>query len=221
MARTSSVRSQSWQRFLAEVFRRLRIRTLPHCGDQSLVSFRLFVAALLSFLFFWHRLSSLSEVHCGSTRVTPCLTGSSIFWLHLQPWRKGALLWLHVAVFFFEFSGSYIFPKNPRVVRTLQAEESGWRTSQLECPKVGQAEDTGWKPSQLTCQRVGHTRQAEEPGSRCSHLHQVGEEFLNSEVASEVPALLSTRRIGGTSGIRGCITPRSGVFGNPFKVAVH
>ena len=34
-------------------------------------------------------------------------------------------------------------------------------------------------------------------------LHQVGEEFLNSEVASKVPALLSTRRICGTGGIRG------------------
>ena len=61
-------------------------------------------------------------------------------------------------------------PKSPRVARTLQAEETGWRTSQLDCPKVGR------------------TRQAEEPGSRCSHLHQVGEDSLNSEVASEVPA---------------------------------
>ena len=100
------------------------------------------------------------------------------------------------------------FPKSPRVVRTLQAEETGWRTSQLDCPKVGgtrQAEETGWKPSQLTCQRVGRTRQAEQPGSRCSHLHQVGEEFLNSEVASDDPALLSTRRICGAGGTRGGI----------------
>ena len=47
------------------------------------------------------------------------------------------------------------------------------------------------------------TREAEEPGSRCSHLHQVGEEFLNSEVASEVPAVLPAGRVGGTGGIRG------------------
>ena len=76
-------------------------------------------------------------------------------------------------------------PKSPRVARTLQAEETGWRTSQLDCPKVGR------------------TRQAEETGSRCSHLHQVGEEFLNSEVASEVPAVLPAGRVGGTGGIRG------------------
>ena len=76
------------------------------------------------------------------------------------------------------------FPSLPRVARTLQAEETGWRTSQLDCPKVGGtrlAKETGWKPSHLICERVGRTRrQAEQPGSRFSHLHQVGEEFLNS-----------------------------------------
>ena len=75
------------------------------------------------------------------------------------------------------------FTKSPRVARTLQAEETGWRTSQ-DCPKVGR-----------TCQ-------AAETGSRCSHLHQVGEEFL-TEVASEVSAVLPARRVGGTGGIRG------------------
>ena len=109
----SSVRSQSWQRFLSEVFRRLRISTLPQDGEQSLVSYRVFVTAVypLPFLFFWHRLSSFSSGPLGAqaprarctahfTRVTSCLTSSSIFRLHLQlqPWRK-ALLWLHVARF--------------------------------------------------------------------------------------------------------------------------
>ena len=100
------------------------------------------------------------------------------------------------------------FPKSPRVVRTLQTEETGLRTSQLHCPKVGsnrQAKEIGWELSAHLSESRSHTRQAEQPGSRCSHLNQVGEEFLISEVASEVPALLSSRRICGTGGILGGI----------------
>ena len=146
------------------------------------------------------------EVHCAFTRATPSLASSSFLGLHLQPWLKDALLWLRVARFpsgplrrlFLRVCRSFHFSsKRPRVIRTLQAEETGWRTSQLDCLKVGvtrQAKETGWKPFQLTCQRLGRTRQ-----------HQVGEEFLNSEVASEVPALLSTRRICGTGGLGGGI----------------
>ena len=99
-----------------------------------------------------------------------------------------------------------LFPKSPRVVRTLQAEKLVGRTSSWIVRKSAaliRLRKLDGKPSQLTCQRVGRTRQAEQPGSKCSHLHQVGEKFLNSEVASEVPALLTTRRICGTGGIRG------------------
>ena len=123
------------------------------------------------------------------TRATSSLASSSFLRLHLQPCLKDALLWLRVARFpsgpLRRLCRSFHFSqKSQRVVRTLQAEEIGWRTSQLDCPKVG------------------GTRQAEHPCSKCSHLHQVGEKFLDSEVASEVPALLSTRRISGTGGIR-------------------
>ena len=56
-------------------------------------------------------------------------------------------------------------------------------------------------------ERLTTPRRAPMVRSRCSHLHQFGEEFLNSEVASEVPAPLSSRRIGGTGGLRGFIPP--------------
>ena len=104
-------------------------------------------------------------------------------------------------VVFFEFAGGSIFPpKNPRVARTLQAEETGWKPSQLDCPKVG------------------GTRQAEETGSRCFHLHQVGEDFLNSEVASEVPAVLPAGRVGGTR--RETRAHAEDIFGEAFATAL-
>ena len=129
-----------------------------------------------------------------------------------QPWRKGALLWFRVA----RFLSGFVRRRLLRVCQWFhfhqKARESlalirlrkldGGRPSWI-VRKSAQAEETGWKPSQLARQRVGRTREAEEPGSRCSHLHQVGEEFLNSEVASEVPAVLPAGRVCGTGGIRG------------------
>ena len=130
-----SVRSRSCQRFPAEVFRGLRISRLPQGGEQSLVSYRLFVTtvfSLLSFPFFWQRLSSPSfgplgaqapharctaQLH-GRHRVGPVLHISGC----ISSPGAGALFSgfaLHVFllalcdVVFFEFAGGSIFPKKP------------------------------------------------------------------------------------------------------------
>ena len=49
--------------------------------------------------------------------------------------------------------------------------------------------------------KVARIRLAEETGSRSCPLHQTGEEFLNSTVASEEPVAPTTGRDGGTDGV--------------------
>ena len=155
----SSVRSRSWQRFLAEVFRGLRISRLPQGGEQSLVSYRLFVTTVFSLL---------TPLSSGNGSLLPLLdlserrhltrgalcnyTGDiELDQFFIFPAASAALaqrrsslasrctfsFWLCATSSSLSFPAVPFSPKSPRVARTLQAEETGWRTSQLDCPKVG------------------------------------------------------------------------------------
>ena len=154
------------------------------------------------------------EVLSASTRATSRWTSSLRSQLPRQQERMDAPILHHAAPFpSVPSSFSSLFPtvvsqppsptgpnsltESQRVARTVTAEEYGRKTSQLDCPKVGgtlHSEQTGSKPSQLAGQRVCDTRQAEQPGSRGSNQHQVGEEFLNFVMASELPVAGTTGR---------------------------
>ena len=157
--------------------------------DRLLTSLLPFLLATTLFSLFWTSGSAGTsrEVHCAITRATSSWTSSSYFRLHQQPWCQGALLWLRVA----RFPSGFVRRRFLRVCPWFHFSQKARESLALS------------RLRNLDCPKVGRTCQAAETGSRCSHLHQVGEEFLNSEVASEVSAVLPARRVGGTGGIRG------------------
>ena len=205
-------------------------QTLSGCGakfgqlqiiryGRLLISLLPFLLASTPFSLFWTSGSAGTsrEVHCASTRATSSWTSSSFLRLHLQPWRKGALLWLRVARFpsgplrrlFLRVCRSFHFSQRVREslalsrLRKLDRGRPSWIVRKSEA-LVSLRKLDGNPLSFLVREPVAHVRLRSSPGSRCCHLHQADEDFLNSEVASEVPPVLSAGRIGGTGGIRGC-----------------
>ena len=190
----SSVRSRSWQRFLAELFRGLRISRLPQGGEQSLVSYRLFVTtvfSLLSFPFFWQRLSSPSFGPLERRHLTRGALRNYTGDIELdQPWCQGALLWLRVA----RFPSGFVRRRFLRVCRWFHFHQKARES--LALVRLRKLD-----PGVLICIKSAHSRL--KTGSRSFSSASSSEEFLNSEVASEVPAVLLVVQAGFAGASRG------------------